>query len=199
MIKIFFGDDRIKAEQEIRQLLGDDYEVLDGDSLTPSDLPNLFYGTSLLASERRILIRDFTTNKAVYEQLINYLNTSHAVILLESKLDKRTATYKTIKDKVEFKEFKLPEERSQFYSFDIIRTAKRDGERAIRMLREIEPTSDPMLFFGAIVSVAIKDYSAHPGTKERQVLKSLATLDLQMKSTKIDPWLLVELFLLRLS
>ena len=35
--------------------------------------------------------------------------------------------------------------------------------------------------------------------KEKQILKGLAKTDLQMKTTKVDPWLLVESFLLELS
>lgn len=198
MIKIFYGDDRVKAGQEINRLLGQDHEVFDGDSLIPSDLPNIFYGTSLLAADRHILIRDFTANKMIYEQLATYIDTPHTIIMLETKLDKRSATYKALKDKLEFKEFKLPEERSQFYSFDICRTAKRDGQKAVQMLREIEPTSDPMLFFGALASVVLKDYATHQGIKERGTLKALAALDLKLKSTKINPWLLIESFLLEM-
>ena len=197
MLRIFTGDDRIKAGQEITRILGQDYEVVEGADLSPDDLPTLFKGTSLFADTRRILIRDLSANKLVFDKLPGYLDTPHEIIIQELKLDKRSTTYKALKGKVEIKEFKRPEPHGQFYSFDICRTAKRDGQRAIKMLREIEPTTDPMLFFGALVSAALKDYAAHQGIKEKQALKDLARLDLQLKSTSLDPWLLIESHLLK--
>ena len=199
MIKVFYGDDRVRAEKEIKRLLGKDYEIIDSEPLTPADLPNIFYGTSLFSAERHILLRDFTTNKAVFEQLPNYLVTPHTIVLFETKLDKRSTTYKDLKDKLEFTEFKLPPDPNLNLVFNIFSTAKTNGPRAIQMLSRLKPTEDPIKFTGLLVSQAIKDFSMKQGTKERRVLKALSKLDLQMKSTKIDPWLLVESFLLNLS
>ena len=47
MIKIFTGNDRVRALKAIAQFLGEDYEVFDGANLEPHDLPNIFWGTSL--------------------------------------------------------------------------------------------------------------------------------------------------------
>jgi DNA polymerase III delta subunit len=69
MIHIYYGDDRIKAQQAIVRLLGKDYEVFDGAELTPSDLPSLFQGTSLFNESRKILIKDFSENKSISEKL----------------------------------------------------------------------------------------------------------------------------------
>lgn len=199
MIKVFYGEDRAKANQEVKKLLGSSYEVLEGADINPGDLPSIFQGASLFATTRRILIRDLTSNKPAYEQLINYLDTPHDIILLESKLDKRSTTYKELKEKIEFREFKLPEDPNTKIIFDIYHTAKTNGPRAIKMLASIKPNEDPIKFTGLLVSQALRDFSAHQGTKEKRVLKALARLDLNMKSTKIDPWLLVESFLLELS
>ena len=87
MIKIFTGDDRVKANREIQLELGSNYEVIEGQDLMPEDLPSIFKGASLFADERSILIRDLSTNKAVFDFLPDYLDTSHKVILLELKLD----------------------------------------------------------------------------------------------------------------
>ena len=199
MIRVFYGDDRIRAKQEIVKLLGKDYEIIDGPEISTGDLPSIFLGLSLFADKRNILIRDFTTNKPAYDELEKYLNTPHNIILFETKLDKRTVNYKNLKDKLEFKEFKLPENQDFRLIFDIYRAAKTDGKKAIAMLAKIKPTEDPIKFTGLLVSQALKDFSAHPGAKEKQVLKLLAKTDLQMKTTKIEPWLLVESFLLELS
>ena len=201
MIKIFYGDDRVKAQQEIKRTLGNNYEVIDATDLTPSDLPSIFLGASLFDPDKRhILIRDLTANKTAYEELPKYLNTTHDIIIFESKLDKRSTTYKALKDKLEFKEFSLPDNTDFRQVFEIYKIAKTDGKKALQILEKIKPSEDPMQLTGLLVSQAIKDFSANPtGKRERSILKALSKLDLDMKSTKIDPWLLVESFLLRLS
>ena len=199
MIRVFYGDDRIRAKQEIAKSLGTDYEILDGPDINLNDLPSIFLGASLFATERNILIRDLSINKPAYEALINFLNTPHNIIIFETKLDKRTATYKNLKDKLEFKEFKLPENQDFRLVFDIYRTAKTDSRKAIEMLSKIKLSEDPIKFTGLLVSQALKDFSAHPNQEGKQILKALAKIDLQMKTTKVEPWLLVESFLLKLS
>ena len=196
MLKIFTGNDRTKAQQEIKRTLGNNYEIIEGADLAPSDLPSIFKGTTLFADTRRVLIRDLSINKPAFEKLPDYLDTPHDIILLEFQLDKRSTTYKALKNQIEIKDFKLPDVHGQFYSFDICRTAKHDGRKAVKMLREIELTTDPIMFFGALVSVALKDYRQHQGTKEKRALKELAKTDIALKTTAIDPWLLIEGFLL---
>jgi len=201
MLKIFTGDDRIKAGQEIVKLLGENHETIEGADLTANDLPSIFKGISLFTDQRRILIRDLLANKPVAERLTDYLDTPHLIILQELKLDKRSAIYKTLKanKNIEIKEFTLPPDPNRNLVFDIYRTAKRDGKRAITMLEQIKPSQDPIMFFGLLASQALKDYSQNQGTKEKRVLQELSKLDLQLKSTSVDPWLLIEACLLRLN
>lgn len=199
MIKVFYGDDRVRAKQEIIKFLGSNYEIIEGVDLKISDLPSIFLGNSLFSDSRSILIRDFTINKEVYEKLPDYINTPHSVIILESKVDKRSSVYKTIKDKIEFKEFSLPQNPNLNLVFDIYRTAKYDGKKAVEMLEKIKAEEDPIMFCGLMISQALKDFKAHQGTKEKRVLRELSKLDLNLKSTSFQPWLLVQAFLLRLS
>ena len=67
------------------------------------------------------------------------------------------------------------------------------------MLATIQGAEDPVKFAGLLNSQALKDYAKHQGTKEKRVLQELSKLDLELKSTSIQPWLLVQSFLLRLS
>ncbi|MBR2708988.1 hypothetical protein IKE98_01500 [Candidatus Saccharibacteria bacterium] len=198
MIRIFTGDDRVRASQEIAKILGDSYEIIEGADLTPDDLPSVFLGNSLFSDRRKILIRDISTNKLVFEKLPNYLDTPHDVIIQELKLDKRSSAYKAIKDKVEFKDFPLPENPNLRLVFDIYKTAKTDGKKAVEMLERIKTEEDPIMFFGLLVSQAVKDYNNRQGIKEKRVLRELAKLDLSLKSSYHDPWLLIEAFLLLL-
>ena len=199
MIKIFTGDDRIRAGQEIKRELGENYEVIDCAELTAKDLTPIFRGTTLFDSHRKILLRDFTANSSIFPELPKFLDTKHDIILLETKLDNRTAAFKEIKGKIEIKEFKLPPKTDFREVYDIYNVAKKDGQKAVEMLKKIEQDEDPIRFTGLLVSQALKDYQKNPGTKEKQNLKNLAKLDIRQKSTKIDSWLLVESFLLNLS
>lgn len=199
MIRIFYGEDRVKAKDAAQRILGDGYEVLEGNEIKIADLPSIFFGTSLLAEKRAILVKDLGENKSVFEKLPEYLATPHEVILLESKLDKRTATYKEVKDKIEIKEFILPKNMDFKIVFDIFGTAKRDGKKAIEMLRKIEDTQDPFMFFGLLASQAVKDFGFRQGRKEKRVLIELSKLDILMKTTSIQPFLLIESFLLQVS
>ena len=200
MIKIFYGDDRVRAKAEITKFLGTkDYEIIEGADLASADLPSIFLGNSLFTDTRAILIRDFTANRPVYEQLPEYLNTPHQIAILDAKIDKRSATYKFLKDQIEFQEFTLPKNPNLNLVFDIYRTAKHDGEKAVKMLEKIQYEEDPIMFCGLLISQALKDFNQKQGTKEKRVLKELSKLDLDLKSTSLRPWLLVQSFLLRLS
>ena len=198
MIRVFYGDDRVRAMGEVKKILGDDYEVIEGVDVISGEMESVFYGASLLTPERKILIRDLGENKPAFNELARFTDTPYEVILLETKVDKRSAAYKELKDKIEFREFKLPEAASKAV-FDIYKTAKRDGVQAVKMLESVKATEDPIKFTGLLVSQVLKDFAAHPGVKERRVLKELAKVDMQMKTSKIEPWLLVESFLLNLG
>lgn len=192
MIKIFTGDDRVKASAEIKKTLGENYEVIDAADLTPKDLPQIFKGTTIFEAHRKILLRDFTANAAIYPELTKYLDTPHEIILLETKLDKHLNTYKEIKDKLEIKEFKLPPKTDFSATYNIYNLAKRDGKKAVEELRKIEKDEDPIRFTGLLISQAMKEFSP-------KILKELSKLDMNLKSSKIDSWLLVESFLLKLG
>ena len=199
MIKIFTGDDRIRAKQAIERFLGQDYEVFDGPDLKPDDLPNIFLGNSLLATKRFILIRDLSLNPPLFEKLTNYLDTPHQIALFELKLDKRSSIYKTLKAKNLINEYSLGKDPDYGLVFNVYSVAKNNGKKAVEMLEKIKNQDDPIMFLGLLISGALKDFNQKQGTKEKNVLKALSQLDLKIKSTSIDPWLLIESFLIELS
>ena len=199
MLKIFTGDDRVRALAAIAKFLGPDYEVIEGLDITPADMPSIFLGNSLFATTRQILIRDLAASPAAFAELPNYLHTPHSVALLESKLDKRSSTYKTCQAQSLIQEFALPPDPNQRRVFDIYKLAKRDGSAAVKLLQQIELQQDPMMFFGLLVSQALQDYRIKQGIKERAILQALSRLDLSLKSSVTSPWLLIEAFLLQLN
>ena len=145
------------------------------------------------------MIRDLGENKEVFEKIVEYLDTPHEVVLFETKLDKRTATYKALKDRVEIREFAMPVDTNVNLVFDIYRTAKRDGKKAVQMLESIENEQDPYMFLGLLVSQALKDFAMRQGTKEKRALEELSKLDIAMKSTSMQPFSLLKSFLLQVS
>lgn len=199
MIQVYYGEDRVRAKREIEVELGSGYEIIEGAELKTEDMPSVFWGNSLFSEKRNILIRDLAENKAAYDKLPEYVDTPHNIVIFELKIDKRAATYKALKDKVVWREFALPKNPNMGLVFDIYRTAKRDGKKAEEMLSKIQAEEEPVMFCGLMISQALKEYKAHPGVKEKRVLKELSKLDLDMKSTSLQPWLLVQSFLLRLA
>lgn len=199
MIKIFTGDDRTKAQQEITKLLGSDYEIIEGSDLLVSDLPSLMQGASLFATSRNILIRDLSPNKPVFEKLPEYLDTPHNIIIEELSLDRRSTVYKILKDQIEIRGFTLQKSKNFSLVFNIYSTALVNGPKSLQMLDQIEADEDPIRFCGLLISQALKAYRNHPGAKEKRALKELSQLDLRLKTTSYQPWLLIRSFLLRLS
>lgn len=204
MVKIFVGDDRLRASKAIGSELGANYEVFEGESLDVSDLPSIFQGISLFGGEkRRILLKDVSENGAVWEKIPDYLETEHEVIIWETKIDKRSAVYKGLKETgVEIREFNLvvkPETRQVFGIFD---TALTDGPAAVKIVEQIEAERDPFMFFGLMATQALKKFEARQGKRERKILKMLGELDMQMKgeaNVNLEPWTLVKAFLLRVG
>lgn len=202
MLKVFYGANRLAAEKAIKQALGENYEVFEGENLKPDDLPSIFLGSSLFETEkRRILLKDVSENSAVWEKLTDYTDTAHEVIAWEMKLDKRSAGYKRLSgSKVELREFAELKKPEANLVFGILDTAFRDGKRAVEMVEQIELTQDPYMFFGLLVTQMLKKYQATGArVRERKLLKELAKTDLQMKSTTVEPWNLIKSFLLRVK
>lgn len=199
MIRIFYGDDRKRAQEEIKKLLDAKYEVLEGVSIKPEDMPSIFFGGSLFAEKRAILIKDMGENKEIFEKLKDFLGTENDVIVWESKLDKRTAAVKDLaKTGVEMKEFKT-EVVDDKVALEIFNVALRDGKKAVEMVEKIELTQNPYSFLGLLISQALKRYEWKQGSKEKRVLMELSKLDIQMKSTTFSQWMLLKKFLLQVS
>ncbi len=202
MLRVFYGANRAGAETEIRKILGEDYEVLEGENLNINDLPTIFQGASLFGAEkRRILLKDVSENTAVWAKLADYVETPHEVVVWELKIDKRSTGYKQMKEAgVELREFAELKKPEANLVFGILDAALRDGRKAVEMVEKIELEQDPFMFFGLLVTQALKKFEATGGArKERKMVKALAELDMQMKSSTLEPWELIKSFLVRVG
>ena len=201
MIRVFYGDDRVKAQAAIKKLLGEDYEVVEGEELDLAGLRDVFLGSSLFG-KRKIVVKGLLGKKELFAEVVGLIGTEHEIVLWEEKMDKRSVVYKDLaKAGVEMKEFKIAKPADFGKVFEIYDMALKDGPRAVKMLEEIENDNDPYMFVGLLVSQAVKKWQWRYGAKEKRVLLELSKLDMQMKgdSAVTQPWILVKSFLLRLS
>lgn len=195
------GEDRVGAQKAVKTALGADYEVFEGENLSVNDLPSIFLGTSLFGSgKRRILLKDVAENSAVWEKIPDYLETEHDIVLWETKADKRSAVYKALKAAgVEIREFAEKANFDPRAVFGILDLARRDGKKAVEALEKIELQQDPYMFVGLMVSQELRRFAERPTASEKRILKMLAEIDMQMKTTSVEPWLIVKSFLLRVA
>lgn len=85
------------------------YERVDGEAFEVADLASMLQGASLFAPQRLVVFKDSSKNKPLWDALADWVDKVPAdttVIVVEPDLDKRTKTYKALKSKTEFKEFK---------------------------------------------------------------------------------------------
>jgi len=201
MLRVFVGEDRVSAEMALKRVIGGKYEVFEGENLTVNDLPSIFQGTSLFeVGKRKILLKNLSENAAVWEKLADYAETEHEVIVWELKIDKRSVGYKNLKAaKVEIKEFPLKAKPEAKMVFGVLDMALRNGRRAVAQVEQIELEQDPYMFFGLMVTQALKKFEQRGGAREKRLLKELAKLDMEMKTTGLEPWMLIKAFLLRVK
>lgn len=201
MLRVFVGEDRLAAEMALKRVIGGNYEVFEGENLVVNDLPSIFQGTSLFETgKRRILLKNLSENPALWEKVADYADTEHEVVVWELKLDKRSLGYKNLKSSgVEIQEFALKAKPEAKMVFGVLDTALRDGKRAVAQVEQIELEQDPFMFFGLLVTQALKKFEQKGGAKEKRLLKELAKLDMEMKTTGLDPWMLIKAFLLRVK
>lgn len=100
MIYLLVGENVYARERECERIVDSrDNQTRDGDELELHDLPDLLSGQTLFSSEQVIIIRGASNNKAVWEAIgerAGTLDETTTLILLESKVDKRTRAYKTL-------------------------------------------------------------------------------------------------------
>ena len=111
MITLLIGENSFEIERELARLTdGFDGEILraDGSELPIAELPDLLMGASLFSSSRMIIIRNLSANKAiwgVFGDWLDRISDDIYLILVEPKPDKRTATFKQLKEASTVKEF----------------------------------------------------------------------------------------------
>lgn len=207
---VFSGSDRAKIQEKIRKILGGEYEVFEGADLDSTKLMEICASASLFAMERKVLIKDLTPARRgagdapqggdaefePYETLKKYADSPHKIVIWETNLSRKKS----------FREFcKLPQVKQEkvdaaetvdrFAIFKIFDKALVDGVGAAKEYRALN--TDPYLAVGALASWALNKYKFRGGAREAQIVKGVAELDMQTKTLKVAPGLLVEGFIAR--
>ena len=103
MITFLTGENTFEIEQKIAQII-DDFggvaERIDGSELDIKQLPDLLMSATLFADKRLVIIKNLSENKAIWANFADWLpriSDDIEVVLVDSKPDKRTVTYKELK------------------------------------------------------------------------------------------------------
>lgn len=205
MLKIFYGTERAQAQVAIEKLLGVDYEVVEADGLTASDMPSIFLGTTLFDDERKILVKSLDENKECWNELLKYLDTPHKVVIWNEKApDKRGEPGKTLSSdkRVEIKGFeRVVSKEETFATFNMYDDAvKGNLKKALATCKTLEADKnrDPYSTLGAFASKAFTALEKRDH-KAPEIIKILATVDIEMKSTGLDGWALVKKALVQIA
>ena len=199
---VFSGSDRVKIQERIKKVLGEGYEVFEGAELDATGLMEICTGTSLFAEKRKILIRDLTlkreNNFEPYETLAKYADTPHTIVIWETNLSRKKSFREFCKLKqVRQEKIEAMETVDRFAVFKIFDKALVNGAEAAKDYRALD--ADPYLAVGALASWAINKYKFRYGAREKRILKEVAELDMQTKTSKIGSELLVEAFIARMG
>lgn len=90
-------------------------ERFDGSELEARHLPDIFMGATLFAPERLVVLREVSSNKAVWndlEQWIERVPVETEILMVEPSPDKRTRAYKSLQKHATIQEHTEPNEAS---------------------------------------------------------------------------------------
>ncbi len=121
MTLVLFGANRYLLQQRLAEIRGsfvsehgsEGIEALSGEQIEPGQLASLLTGATLFATNRLVIITNFSQNKLAAErfaQMVGSIPAEIQVVLVENQLDKRTAFYKALKKHAAIEEFSEPDE-----------------------------------------------------------------------------------------
>lgn len=112
MITVLTGENSFEVSREMRRLI-DDFdgvpEIIDGAELELRQLPDLLMGGTLFATNRLVIIKRLSDNKALWEGLVEWLprvSEDVHLVLIDEKPDKRTKTHKALQKLADMREYK---------------------------------------------------------------------------------------------
>lgn len=117
MIILLTGENSFEIDRALQKIVSNfngQAEKYDGAELVVAQLPDLLMGATLFAAERLVIIKELSENKQVWEALSEWLprlSDDVQLVLVDTKPDKRTKTYKAIAKEAHIQEYKPWSER----------------------------------------------------------------------------------------
>lgn len=111
MITLLIGDNSFEIQRELDKITAafdGVVEKIDGSALQLNQLPDILMGVSLFATARTVIIRGLSENKAIWPVFGDWLpriSDDIHLVIVESKLDKRTVSYKALQKVAVTREF----------------------------------------------------------------------------------------------
>ncbi|RKV91122.1 MAG: hypothetical protein D8G53_16015 [Candidatus Saccharimonas sp.] len=107
MIHLLYGDNEFEKRAALAALVGDaDVVRYDGEELTLADMQEITIGQTLFTQSSVYVISKLSENSDIWSQLPDMqFDEDNTIILIESKLDKRTKTYKWLQKTAKTQEF----------------------------------------------------------------------------------------------
>ncbi len=119
MITLLTGDNSFEIREATQVIVADfdgTPERIDGATLELRQLPDLLMGGTLFADKRLVIISDLSSNASLWQKLSDWLprvSDDVHLVLIDAKPDKRTASYKALKEVAAVKEFLAWGDRDQ--------------------------------------------------------------------------------------
>lgn len=165
MITLLTGENSFENERALQRIVSQTdvlIERVDGSSLEVKQLPDLLMGATLFAQTRLVVIRNLSENKSLWNDFGTWLprvSDDIHLVLVESKPDKRTKTYKDLQKVAEVHESKVWTERDALKAEQWVSSeAKKQGfeldTRNARLLVE-RVGIDQWLLFQALEKLAV--------------------------------------------
>lgn len=119
MITLLTGDNSFEIREALKAIESDfsgAAERVDGATLELRQLPDLLMGGTLFADKRLVIISELSTNSSLWQKLPEWLpriSDDVHVVLVDAKPDKRTTSYKALKEVARMQEYAAWTERDQ--------------------------------------------------------------------------------------
>lgn len=120
MITLLFGENSYEIDSALNAIISDfdgRVEKINVENLIVNQLPDIFMGANLFAEKRLIVIRHLSENKLIWPILPNWLariSDDIHLVLIESKIDKRSIIFKSLKKCCNVQEFLAWKENDYF-------------------------------------------------------------------------------------
>jgi len=111
MITLLTGDNSFERQEALQAIVAGfsgAAERVDGAGLELRQLPDLLMGGTLFADKRLVVISDLSSNSSLWQKLPNWLprlSDDVHLVLVEEKPDKRTVSYKALKEVAQLQEY----------------------------------------------------------------------------------------------